>query len=135
MDHRGDTHAIPSAAGDEADAGKVATTVLHVGGLNWASEKAVVEGVLGREPGILLVEANPVAQTANVTFDTVQASLTELRSCVEECGYHSVGQSVPSYLCDPMGPTGATPGGRPGVMTRFSGVIDSLAVRAPWSRR
>ena len=78
-------------------AGKVATTVLHVGGLNWASETAVVEGVLGREPGVGLVEANPVSQTATVSFDTVQASLAELRSCVEECGYHSVGQSVPSY--------------------------------------
>jgi len=69
--------------------------------MNWASEKAVVEGVLGREPGVGLVEANPVSQTATVSFDTVQASLAELRSCVEECGYHSVGQSVPSYVCDP----------------------------------
>ena len=88
--------------GNEANAGQAATTVLHVGGLNWASEKAVVERVLSRKPGVWLVEANPVAQTANVTFDTVQASLAELRSCVEECGYHSVGQSVPSYVCDPM---------------------------------
>ena len=83
--------------GNEANAGQAATTVLHVGGLNCASEKAVVEGALSREPGVRLVEANPVAQTANVTFDTGQASLAQLRSCVEECGYHSVGQSVPSY--------------------------------------
>ena len=75
-----DTHAGRT---NEANAGQVATTVLHVGGLNWASEKAVVEGVLGREPGVWLVEANPVAQTANVRFDTVQASLAELRSCAE----------------------------------------------------
>ena len=53
--------------------------------------------MLSREPGVGLVEANPVSQTATVSFDTVQASLAELRSCVEECGYHSVGQSVPSY--------------------------------------
>jgi Cu2+-exporting ATPase len=57
------------------------------------------------------VEANPVAQTANVTFDTVQASLAELRSCVEECGYHSVGQSVPSYVCDPMAEPDPADGG------------------------
>jgi Cu2+-exporting ATPase len=81
--------------------GKIATAVLHVGGLNWASEKAVVETGLGREPGVGLVEANPVSQTANVTFDTGHTSVGELRRCVEECGYHSVGQSVPSYVCDP----------------------------------
>ena len=40
-------------------AGKVATAVLHVGGLNWASEKEVVERVLGRLPGVRLVEAIP----------------------------------------------------------------------------
>ena len=89
VSHGGQSHGVP--------AGKIATAVLHVGGLNWASEKAVVETGLGREPGVGLVEANPVSQTANVTFDTGQASLAQLRSCVEECGYHSVGQSVPSY--------------------------------------
>jgi P-type Cu2+ transporter len=96
---------------EEAPVGKVATTVLHVGGLNWASEKAVVERVLGHEPGVGLVETNPVSQTATVSFDTVQASLAGLRSCVEECGYHSVGQSVPSYFCDPMAEPDPVDGG------------------------
>lgn len=82
--------------------GKVATTVLHVGGLGWASEKAVVEQVLGRRPGVRLVEANPVSQTATVIFDTATTSVAELRRWVEECGYHCAGQSVPSHLCDPM---------------------------------
>jgi copper chaperone CopZ len=81
---------------------KVATTVLHVGGLGWASEKAVVEQVLGRRPGVRLVEANPVAQTATVTFDIGQTSVAELRRWVRECGFHCVGQSVPSHVCDPM---------------------------------
>jgi P-type Cu2+ transporter len=40
--------------------------VRHVGGLSSASEKAVVEQVLGRRPGVLAVDANPVAQTATV---------------------------------------------------------------------
>src|SRR5215472_4729405 len=110
MVHHEDTRGAPAGPGGEVSAGQVATTVLHVGGLNWASEKAVVEGVLGREPGVRLVEANPVAQTANVTFNTVQASLAELRSCVEECGYHSVGQSVPSHVCDPMAEPGPVDG-------------------------
>jgi Cu2+-exporting ATPase len=76
--------------------------VLHVGGLGWASEKAVVERVLGRRSGVRLVEANPVSQTATVTFDTAQTSVAELRQWVRECGYHCAGQSVPSHVCDPM---------------------------------
>ena len=40
------------------------TVVLHVGGLTWASEKAVAEAALRRRPGVQAVEANPVAQTA-----------------------------------------------------------------------
>src|SRR5215831_15305337 len=110
MVHHEDTRGAPAGPGGEVSAGKVARTVLHVGGLNWASEKAVVEGVLGRRPGVGLVEANPVSQTATVSFDTVQASLAELRLCVEECGYHSVGQSVPSYVCDPMAEPGPADG-------------------------
>src|SRR5215472_12392385 len=51
MVHHEDTGGAPAGPGGEVSAGQVATTVLHVGGLNWASEKAVVEGVLGREPG------------------------------------------------------------------------------------
>jgi len=110
--HHEDARDAHTGRGNEATAGQAATTVLHVGGLNWASEKAVVEGVLSREPGVGLVEANPVAQTATVTFDTVQASLADLRSCVEACDYHSVGQSVPSYVCDPMAEPGRPVDGR-----------------------
>ena len=76
MPHHEDACDARAGRSNEANAGNVATTVLHVGGLNCASEKAVVEGALSREPGVRLVEANPVAQTANVTFDAVQASLT-----------------------------------------------------------
>ena len=78
------------------------TVVLHTGGLHWATEKAVVEKVLTRRPGVLRVEANPVAQTATVIFDPVQTSVADLRRWVEECGYHCAGQSVPSHVCDSM---------------------------------
>src|SRR5512142_604785 len=64
------------------------TAVLHVGGLHYATEKGVVEAVLGRRPGVLEVEANPVAQTASVSFDPAVTSVAELRGWVEECGYH-----------------------------------------------
>src|SRR5881396_1921463 len=76
--------------------------VLHVGGLHYASEKSVVERVLGGRPGVLAVKANPVAQTASVSFDPERTSIAELRAWVEECGYHCAGQSVPGHLCDPL---------------------------------
>ncbi len=76
--------------------------VLHVGGLHYASEKAVVERVLGRRPGVLAVEANPVAQTATVELDPALTSVEELRRWVEECGYHCAGRSVPGHVCDPL---------------------------------
>ena len=78
------------------------TAILDVRGLNWASEKAVVEAVLGRRPGVLGVEANPVAQTATVSYDPRVTSLVDLRRWVTECGYHCAGQSVPAHICDPM---------------------------------
>jgi Cu2+-exporting ATPase len=79
-----------------------ATAVLHVGGLHYASEKSVVERVLGNRPGVLSVEANPVAQTATVEFDPELTSVAELRKWVEECGYHCAGQSAPGHICDPL---------------------------------
>src|SRR6266498_5594529 len=78
------------------------SAVLHVGALHYASEKAVVERVLGRLPGVLAIEANPVAQTATVTFDPAQTSVEELTRWVEECGYHCAGRSVPGHVCDPL---------------------------------
>ena len=78
------------------------TAVLHVGGLQFATEKARVERALGDRRGVLAVEANPVAQTASVTFDPARTSIAELRAWVQECGYHCAGQSVPGHVCDPM---------------------------------
>jgi P-type Cu2+ transporter len=78
------------------------TVVLHVGGLHHASEKTVVEQVLSRRPGVIAVEANPVAQAATVTYDPSRTTVDEMRRWVEECGYHCAGQSVPGHLCDPL---------------------------------
>src|ERR671931_1456742 len=80
----------------------VASSVLHVGGLHYASEKAVVERVLGARPGVVAVEANPVAQTATVEFDPATTSVEALRQWVGECGYHCAGRSVPGHVCDPL---------------------------------
>src|SRR5438128_11954661 len=77
------------------------TAVLDVSGLYFADEKLVVERVLSRRPGLVRVEANPVAQTATVTFDQQATSLRDLRRWIEECGYHCDGLSVPDHICDP----------------------------------
>ena len=77
------------------------TAVLEVSGVHWASEKAIAESVLGRRPGVLQVEANPVSQTATVVYDPERTSVTELAGWVRDCGYHCAGQSVPQHVCDP----------------------------------
>lgn len=83
------------------------SVVLHVGDLHYASEKAVVERVLGRLAGVVEVDANPVAQTATVTFDPHATSVEALRGWVRDCGFHCAGQSVPGHLCDPLAEPGA----------------------------
>ncbi len=84
------------------EARRCRSVVLHVGGLQYASEKAVVERRLAGRPGVLGVDANPVAQTATVSFDPRVTSVDDLQRWVEECGYHCAGQSVPGHLCDPL---------------------------------
>jgi Cu2+-exporting ATPase len=81
---------------------KRATAILDVHPMLFGSEKAVVEAVLGRRPGVERVEANPVAQTATVVYDPTQTSLADLRRWVQECGLHCAGQSVPEHICDPL---------------------------------
>src|SRR6266567_2786154 len=83
------------------------TVVLDVRGVQWASEKARVEAILGRRPGVLTVDANPVAQTATVAFDASRTSIEALRDWIRDCGYHCAGQSVPSHVCDPLAEPGA----------------------------
>ncbi|NUU17024.1 heavy metal translocating P-type ATPase, partial [Cellulomonas humilata] len=89
---------------------KVETTVLEVGGLHWATSEPIVERALARRPGVLNVEANALAQTANVTYDADQTSLAQLVGWVTECGYHCEGRSVPQHICEPMDdPASRTP--------------------------
>ena len=58
--------------------GSRSTAVLEVSGVQWATEKNVAEAVLSRRPGVLGVDANPVAQTATVTYDPERTSVAEL---------------------------------------------------------
>jgi len=94
-DHRDDADHPEPVAG-------LATAVLEVKGLHWVSEKAIVESTLGRLVGVRSVEANPVAQTATVSYDPSATNVGELRRWIEECGYHCAGQSVPQHVCSPM---------------------------------
>lgn len=80
---------------------RIQTVVLEVSGVQWASEKSITESVLSRRPGVKAVEANPVAQTATVTYDPAQTSVSLLRQWIVDCGYHCAGQSVPDHICDP----------------------------------
>jgi Cu2+-exporting ATPase len=101
------THAHAREGGRAEHDGKAASAVLHVGGLHYASEKAVVERVLAARPGVAAVEANPVAQTATVEYDPTQTSVEALQRWVEECGYHCAGRSTPGHVCDPLAQEGA----------------------------
>jgi Cu2+-exporting ATPase len=96
------TRTAHSGHGSMLTAAERQTTTLHVGGLHYASEKAVVEQVLGRRPGVLEVQANPVSQTATVTYDPAQTTVAELTTWVEDCGFHCAGRSVPGHVCDPL---------------------------------
>ena len=87
--------------------GREHRTVLHVGGLHWATSQPVIEKVLGGRPGVLTVQANAVAQTATVTYDPAVTSIPQLSEWVRDCGYHCAGQSVPRHSCDPMSEPGA----------------------------
>ncbi|WP_035752938.1 heavy metal translocating P-type ATPase [Parafrankia discariae] len=86
--------------------GRISTVVLEVSGLRWAAEKARVEAVLGRRPGVVEVAANPVAQTALVRFDPAQTSAAQLAGWIRDCGYHCDGLSVPAHICDPLAEPG-----------------------------
>jgi Cu2+-exporting ATPase len=91
-----------SAATQQPTTPAIATVVLHVGRQYRASEKAVVEAALARRPGVLSVEANPVAQTATLRYDPAVTSVHELRRAVERCGFECAGCNAPGCVCDPL---------------------------------
>jgi len=93
---------------------KTTTAVLHTGGMYRGSEKSVVEQALSRLLAVASVEANPVAQTATVTYDPTGTSLAALQEAVERCGMHCPGAGrflVP--LRSPRRARASCPGTRP----------------------
>jgi membrane protein DedA with SNARE-associated domain/copper chaperone CopZ len=82
------------------------TAVLEVAGAHWATEKALTEETLGQRPGVLAVQADPIAQTAVVTYDPAQTSMAELAAWVRECGRRCTGRSVAAHRTRSAAPTG-----------------------------
>ena len=78
------------------------TTVLHVGGLHWATSQRAIESALMRRPGVEAVDANAANQSATVTYDPAATSVEDLAGWVRDCGYHCAGRSVPSHVCEPI---------------------------------
>jgi Cu2+-exporting ATPase len=98
------------------------TVVLELDGVQWATQKNVVESVLGRRPGVVGAEANPVTQTVTVRYDPARATVEDLAGWVRECRYHCRGESVPDHLCAmPISATDAK---------RASGTADEAADHA-----
>jgi Cu2+-exporting ATPase len=112
-----------------------ATAVLDTRGLNWATEANRVEAVLGRRPGVVDVEANPVAQSANVTYDPAVTTVAELRTWVQECGLHCDGQSVPGHVCDPLVSPGEEPDSERAVAHEHHGEMSMDAMVADMRNR
>ena len=77
------------------------SVVLELHGVQWASQKATVEAVLGRHDGVLGVDANPLNHTATVSFDPARVSSADLAMWIRECGLHCGGEAVPDHLCPP----------------------------------
>jgi len=107
------------------------TAVLEVRGVQWASEKARVEAVLGDRPGVIQVDANPLAQTATVTYDAGRTSITDLRDWIRDCGYHCAGRSVPAHVCDPLAEVGEAPAAAPGAAVAAEAPAAHGPMRSP----
>src|SRR5699024_11043543 len=89
---------------------KMTETVLHVGGLHWATSEPIIESTLLDRPGVTAVVASAVSQTATVTYDPDRTSVEQLTAWVRECGYHCAGPSVPTHVCIPTAEAGADAG-------------------------
>ncbi|WP_156456198.1 cation transporter, partial [Microbacterium sp. Leaf351] len=63
------------------------TVTLQVSGMIRATSKNVTEAHLSRQPGVIAVDANPVSQTATVTYDPETTSVAHLQQWVIDCGY------------------------------------------------
>lgn len=61
--------ADPKTPAGRAPTATLKSTVVEVRGLHWSTSRAIVEHVLLQRPEVAAVDANPVAQTATVSYD------------------------------------------------------------------
>ena len=59
-----------------------------------------IEKQLARLPGVSTVEMNPSGESATVRFDPARVSPEQIRTAIEDCGFHCGGQSLPRHVCD-----------------------------------
>ena len=104
---------------------------MNVGRQCFGSEKAVVESMLSRLPGVEHVDGNPTAQTATVTYDPSVTSIADLRRGIERCGYECAGQSVPCEMCHPMYEPDRDPTAIAEPMNHAAGHADAAPTRSP----
>jgi copper chaperone CopZ len=113
------------------------TVVLDVSGLRWAIEQNVVEAVLGRRPGVLDVDVNPLAQTATVVVDPTMASVSDPRDWVTADMHNrflvALLFSFPIVLWSPIG-SRCTHDDRPQRPDRGTTRPDSYAMTTAWVR-
>jgi P-type Cu+ transporter len=67
----------------------VTTVELSVTGMHCASCAALIEEVLGEQPGLLAAQVDLAAERAAVTFDESVTDLRAVQSAIAELGYGS----------------------------------------------
>jgi Cu2+-exporting ATPase len=75
------------------------TSIVEVGGMLSALSARGVEKQLMKLPGINKVEVNYVNGSATVTHDDQLASLREIQTKIQACGYHCGGELLPKHVC------------------------------------
>jgi copper chaperone CopZ len=98
------------------------SVVLEFDGVQWASEKNTVEATLGRRRGVVGVEANPVAQTATVTYEPARTTVEDLAGWIRGLRLSLPRGSVPDHICSPQAASAGESAG---------GMFSS---QTPWSR-
>ena len=75
--------------------------VLEASGLLRGSSGPALETFLRRHTGLHHAEANYLSDTVVVGYDEAVITEAQIRSLIEECGYHCRGEVVPRHVCAP----------------------------------
>src|SRR5581483_9765931 len=70
-------------------------------GLVRGSSGPALQTFLRRHAGIHHAEANYLSDTVVIGYDEAAITEPQIRSLIEECGYHCQGEVVPRHVCAP----------------------------------